>query len=111
MNRIKALRTENKLSQRELAEKICSSQKSVDYWEKGVAEPTAKFVIALADSFGCSTDYLLGREDDFGNVNVESDLSADESSLLSIYRNIDADKRAALMYFARFLGELTLPPQ
>ncbi|MDE6618003.1 MAG: helix-turn-helix domain-containing protein, partial [Clostridiales bacterium] len=83
MLRIKTLRKEQSLSQRALAQKIGSSQKSIDYWEKEKAEPTAKFICALADCFGCSTDFLLGREDDFGNVNVQSDLSAGENKLLS----------------------------
>ncbi len=52
MLRIKSLRTENNFSQRALAERIGSSQKAVDYWEKEKSEPTAKFICALADCFG-----------------------------------------------------------
>ena len=62
MLRIKSLRTKNNFSQRALAERIGSSQKAVDYWEKEKSEPTAKFICALADCFGCSADYLLGRD-------------------------------------------------
>ena len=99
MLRIKALRKEQNLSQRSLAQKIGSSQKAIDYWEKEKAEPTAKFICALADGFGCSTDFLLGREDDFGNVNVQSDLSASEKKLLSNYRRLtDKEKEQALQF-------------
>ena len=66
MNRIKTLRMENDMSQRTLAGKIGCSQKSVDYWEKGLSEPTAGFICALADCFSCSADYLLGLEDELG---------------------------------------------
>ncbi len=75
MLRIKQLRQENNLSQRALADRILCSQTSVDYWEKGTAEPKAHFIIALADCFGCTTDYLLGREDDFGNVTLRAILA------------------------------------
>lgn len=103
MYRINLLRTENQLSQAKLAEKIGSSQKAVDYWEKGASDPTAKFVIAMANCFGCSADYLLGREDDFGNVNIESDLSADEKALLYYFRSISKEQKHQLLQFAKFL--------
>ncbi len=103
MIRIRTLRKEYGLSQRELALKIGSSQKSIDLWEKEKAEPTAKFICALVDCFGCSADYLLGREDDFGNVNVQSDLSEREKTLLSDYRRLqDRDKDQA-QSFLEFL--------
>ena len=59
MVRIKQLRTERNMTQRAVADIIQSSQKAVDVWEKGISEPTSHFVVALADCFGCSTDYLL----------------------------------------------------
>ena len=103
MLRIKVLRKEQNLSQRALAQKIGSSQKAIDYWEKEKAEPTAKFMCALADCFGCSTDFLLGREDDFGNVNVQSDLSAGEKKLLSDYRRLSDKEKEQELQFLDFL--------
>lgn len=104
MLRIKSLRLENNLSQRALAEHIKCSQKSIDYWEKGIAEPTAHFIVALADCFGCTTDYLLGREDDFGNVNVESDLDETEQNVLYIYRSLNPDSREKLLDYMGYLS-------
>ena len=85
MLRIKQLRLENDMSQRALAAKIKSSQKAVDLWEKGLTEPKAEIVIALADVFECSADYLLGREDEFGNVTVVREITENERKLLSAY--------------------------
>ena len=104
MLRIKTLRLENDWSQRALAAKIGSSQKVVDCCEKGQTEPTAGFLIKLADCFGCSVDYLLGREDDYGNVNVDSDLSEEERGILYAYRALPADERKELMRFADYLA-------
>ncbi len=103
MLKLKTLRTEKRWSQRTLASLIHSSQKSVDCWEKGLSEPSAKFIVAMADCFGCSADYLLGREDEFGNVNVESDLTIDEKTLLDYYRGIKKDKRKELINYAKYL--------
>ena len=60
-NIIKELRTEKGLSQQALGKSIGVSQKAIDYWERGVNEPKASYIVLLADYFGVSADYLLGR--------------------------------------------------
>ena len=59
---IKELRTERGLSQAALAKEIGVSQKAVDYWEHGINEPKASYILALAEFFGVSSDELLGRK-------------------------------------------------
>ena len=59
---IKELRTERGLSQAALAKAIGVSQKAVDYWERGMNEPKASYILALADLFGVTCDELLGRK-------------------------------------------------
>ena len=59
---IRALRKENNLTQKALAEQIGVSQKAIDSWERGVNEPKASYIIRLADYFHVSADYLLERE-------------------------------------------------
>ncbi len=61
--RIYELRNESKLSQLTLAKAIGVSQKAIDYWERGVNEPKASYIVLLADFFNVSADYLLGRTD------------------------------------------------
>ncbi len=61
--RIKELRTERNLSQRALAKEIGVSQKAVGYWEQGKNEPKATYILALAEYFDVSADYLLGKGD------------------------------------------------
>ena len=60
--RLKELRQERNLSQTALAQIIGVSQKAIDYWERGINEPKATYIIRLADYFDISSDYLLGRE-------------------------------------------------
>ena len=59
---IKELRLEKGLSQAELAKEIGVSQKAIDFWEKGTNEPKASYIVRLADFFGVSADFLLGRK-------------------------------------------------
>lgn len=61
--RIIELRKEMNLSQQSLAIAIGVSQKAIDFWEKGINEPKACYIVALASFFNVSTDYLLGVED------------------------------------------------
>ena len=61
--RLKELRSQAHLSQKQLADKIGSSPRIICYWELGSSEPTASFIVALANCFGVSTDYLLCLED------------------------------------------------
>ncbi len=67
MNRIKELRIENGLSQKQLATNIETTQSNIARWENEINEPSASQLIKLSDFFGCSIDFLVGREDDFGN--------------------------------------------
>lgn len=61
--RIRELRTEAGLSQKQLAEKLQMSQSAVAKWESGRTEPTAGALIRLARLFGVSSDYIIGLED------------------------------------------------
>ena len=63
-DRIKELRKDKNISQKALGQKIGVSQKAIDYWERGVNEPKASYIIALADYFGVSADYLLGIKEE-----------------------------------------------
>lgn len=103
MLRIKQLREENNLSQRALAKKINANQKTVNFWERGVSEPSAGFVIALADVFECTTDYILGREDDAGSVNVMRELTAEERDFLALYARLDRRDRIEVKNFSEYL--------
>lgn len=90
--RLKELREEKDLTQTDIATAIGTSQRNISRWENESNDPTASFVIMLADFFECSTDYLLGRSDDFGNVTVKNekpaDLSDDELTLIEKYRRL-----------------------
>lgn len=103
MLRIQQLREEHNLSQRALAAKISANPKTVNFWEHGQSEPSAGFIIALADVFECTTDYILGREDDLGSVNVMRGLTADEQQILQIFTELSQKEQSELLTYAQFL--------
>ncbi len=62
-NNIAELRRAAKLSQRQLASIIGTSQANLSRWEQGLNEPSVMECWRLADYFGVSIDYLCGRKD------------------------------------------------
>lgn len=60
--RIALLRKERNMSQSETAKKLNISTSTLSMYETGNREPNNELLSKLADFFGVSTDYLLGRE-------------------------------------------------
>lgn len=61
--RLKELRIENKLSQRDLANATGFSQPAIARWENSLQVPNIDVAIIFAKYFKITTDYLLGLED------------------------------------------------
>lgn len=59
--RLQALRESARLTQKVLAQKVNLSQQTIDHYEKGRSNPSIETINQLANIFGVSTDYLLGR--------------------------------------------------
>ena len=60
--RLKELRQEVGVGQVELARNIGVSKGIISLWENGLREPTMTNLIALADFFDVSIDYLVGHD-------------------------------------------------
>ena len=61
--RLKSLRTERKISQLKLALDLNMNQNSISRYENHEREAGYDTLIAIADYFNVSVDYLLGRTD------------------------------------------------
>ena len=108
-NTSKTLRKEKGLSQVQLAEALNISKACISMIEIGKNEPTANTLLKYADFFQCSTDYLLGREDDFGNITIHTEkpapLPQDEQELLNIYQALSPAHRSQILEYARYFAE------
>lgn len=60
-SRIKELRKTKNLNQEELANILHLEKSTVSKWERGINYPNQNIQTMLADLFGVSVDYLLGR--------------------------------------------------
>lgn len=62
-NRIKDLREDRDMRQSDLAAATGIDQRTISNYETGKTSPDAYALIKLADYFGVSVDYLIGRTD------------------------------------------------
>ena len=62
--RIRDLREDRDLTQREMGEILMCSQRVYSDYERGVLDIPTEILIRLADFYDVSTDYILGRTDD-----------------------------------------------
>lgn len=70
-NRIKTLRIERNMNQKQLATQLGVSASAIPAYEQGIRNPSLAVLIKLAHVFGVSTDYLLGI-DKCHSISVES---------------------------------------
>lgn len=62
-DRLKQVRTQNELTQAELAKKLGISTSAIGMYEQNRREPSADIILKILDIFGLSSDWLLyGRE-------------------------------------------------
>ena len=62
--KIRELRKRAGLSQEQLSKELKVSRSAVAMWESSVNEPDAETLSRIADFFGVTVDYLLGRTDE-----------------------------------------------
>lgn len=70
MNRLKDLRKAKKITQVQLCKLLNIAQPTLSGYENGTSEPDNATLFSLADFFGVSVDYLLGREETKNPPNV-----------------------------------------
>ena len=85
--RIAALRREAGLNQAELAQRLQISPSAVGMYEQGRREPSADTLVAMAQLFGVSVDYLLTGQA------AEKDQNTLETMLIN--RITSADRHAS----------------
>ena len=103
--KIKNERVARGVSQGTLSKELNIHQQNISRWEKGDNVPNIYDCAKLADYFGVTIDYLVGREDDFGVVKIEnsSQISNDEKELISVYKLLSQeDKQKVLSIIKAF---------
>lgn len=62
--RLSAIRIAKKIAATDVAKKLGISKAAISQFETGKNAPSAAILIALADFYDVSIDYLVGRSDD-----------------------------------------------
>lgn len=97
---LKSIRIEHGLTQKDLSERLRIGQATIACYENGQREPHIQNLIAYADYFECSLDYLLGRTDNFGNILIDAQeshrtrLTDDERTALVKYKALGLSDKA-----------------
>ena len=94
--RLRQLREENDLLQKELALKLNISQQTISLYESNRREPDYEMLKRIADFFNVSTDFLLG-ESDIKNpyTNDKDELTPEEKELL---KKIKSDPELSVLF-------------
>ena len=96
LHKLKLLRKRNHISQQQLAAAVGVSQQSINKYENHDVETDLSTLIALADYFHVSVDFLI---DHFPNASVqESTLcpSGEEIDLICKYRLLSPSEKASI---------------
>lgn len=91
MNRIKDLRIEKQLYQKDLAKLLKCTPVTVSRYETGERDPDIETICRLCDVFGCTADYLLGR-----SSRPDPVLSPEEEQLLAAWNAAPPEIRAII---------------
>lgn len=107
---LKAARKKSGKTQKEVAEGIGIGQGTYKNYETGAREPNGETLVAIANYFDVSTDYLLGRPtaqpptDALERLFSEKSFSALEEELLRKYMELPHEARQAVV---RFINDAT----
>lgn len=106
MDNLKILRKQHNLKQIDMAKIFNISKSTYSTYETGAYEPNIDLLKKIADYFGCSIDYLVGRESEDGIIVVSgNELSKDEEHLLDITRQLPPKEKDMVYRLAETLYE------
>lgn len=102
---LKQIREKHGLTKRELCEKTGISERAYLTYEFGEREPKISVIQKLADFYGVTTDYLLGREpapNPFADLNLSEE---DEANVVAKYMSLPPEIRACMLDVLVQLGD------
>ena len=102
MDRLKELRRNKNLSQKDFAETFHVSQNTVSQWENGTRKPSYDTTEQIANFFDVTMDYLVGRN--------SADLSKLDNLEFALYgkvKEFDDETKTKLLEYVEFLESKT----
>ena len=99
MERIKQLRKEKSLTMKQLGVAICVAESTISLYENGKRQPDNETLSKLADFFGVSVDYLLGRED---SLSLDKQLEGVDFALYGETRDLTDEEKEDILSYIKF---------
>ena len=98
--RIRDLREDHDIKQQQIADYLMCDQSLYSKYERNERELPLEYAAKLADYYGVSLDYLVGRDysNEFGYLNEQ------EKAIITAYRKMNNDNK--IRYFAEAQGIL-----
>lgn len=95
---LRALRINKGVSQQQLADVVGVSQQSVNKYERQTVEPDIATLMALADYFGTTVDFLIGHAPAGRGPDpqAELELTRDELELVRDMRRLTANEKKSI---------------
>lgn len=104
MERLKELRKERRLTQTQVGNYLGITVSAYGNYELGQREPSIDMLLKLADYFGVTVDYLLGRDantvtsiEPLKTKNIPA-LSEEDEDMLNQYLELSEDSKRAVRY-------------
>ncbi len=96
----------NKSNAKQLSETLQIGKNQFKYWKDKGNIPNGETLIALADYFHVSVDYLLGREKKTTSVTecCSSETDEQQQKLIDNYNKINAPAQKALVQYSDFIA-------
>lgn len=88
-----------KVNNQQLCKILETNSNKIYDWKIGKSKPSAEDVSKLADYFGCSVDYLLGRE----NTSDTTVLPAKLQELVDTASSLSEEQLSDLLRYVRFI--------
>ena len=107
LSRLNSLLKERSINITDLANMTGLPRSTISSYINRKSNPSIIQLKLLADYFNVSIDYLVGREDDFGNVTVAragAELTPEEQALLANYRKLNNVERRTVYDTAQLLA-------
>ena len=73
-DRLRELRTNNRYSQEQLAEKLSVSRQAISKWETGESLPDVDKAMLICDFFGVTLDFLLREREDVSLIQPDDNM-------------------------------------
>ncbi len=100
--RLKSIREQRGLLQKKVAADLNMGNTTLSNYEKNVSTPPPELLVALADYYNTSADYLLGRTDDPSPETYK--LSETDRRLVYLVGELDEKDKNSLTDFAAYLA-------